>query len=119
MKFSARGILCGGLILTVLCAFPAHGATEKELALRRTPVVEAVEKAAPAVVNISTDKIVVSSPYADAFWREFFPPVRRQVHTVGSGVFFSSEGYVLTNYHVVRRAQKIMVTLRDKTEAEE
>jgi len=81
---------------------------------RLTPVVAAVQKALPSVVNIRTETVVeVRDPFAELF-RDFWTPhyrgprqdVRR---SLGSGVVIHAEGYVLTNDHVVRRATKIRV----------
>ena len=81
---------------------------------RLTPVVAAVQKALPSVVNIRTETVVeVRDPFAELF-RDFWTPhyrgprqdVRR---SLGSGVVIHADGYVLTNDHVVRRATKIRV----------
>lgn len=49
----------------------------------------------------------------DSMWRQFMPP---RANTVGSGVLISSDGYILTNNHVVEHAVRdgISVTLQDK-----
>ena len=98
-----------------------------QAANRRTPVVEAVEKVLPSVVNIGTEKLVKvqhSDPLQqfrgemfDQFFREFYerqmPPQYRLSHSLGSGVIIDSHGYILTNFHVIERASKIQVTLAD------
>ena len=87
--------------------------------LRMTPVVVAYRKAAPAVVNISTERLVQMRwgppGFLDGPFEEFFP--RRTVRTMslGSGFFIHPAGYIVTNAHVVRRAEKITVTLADKS----
>lgn len=92
--------------------------------LRRTPVVRAVERVGPAVVNISTEEIVHGSgpylsfrdPFFDELFREFFerfPQRDYKRQSLGSGVIISDEGYILTNAHVIARATKIHVTLID------
>ena len=81
-----------------------------------------LEKAMPAVVNISTTKNVQlrDNPLLrDPFFRHFFQlpdqqQRRQQKNSLGSGVIVDSKkGYVLTNNHVIDKADKIMVTLSD------
>jgi Do/DeqQ family serine protease len=81
-----------------------------------------LEKSMPAVVNISTTtKIeVAQNPLLqDPFFRHFFnlpnqSPRQQQKSSLGSGVIIDSDkGYVLTNNHVIDKADKIMVTLSD------
>jgi len=81
----------------------------------------AVERAAPAVVSINTAKVVAvqTNPLLnDPFFRRFFgrgqESSRKRVETsLGSGVIMSSQGYVLTNHHVIGGADSIQVFLRD------
>jgi S1-C subfamily serine protease len=85
----------------------------------RDPVVLAVKKVVPSVVNIGTERLVerqFSDPYDDLF-RQFFgltrrPPVRG-IQSLGSGVVVDADGWIVTNFHVVRRATKITVMLSD------
>jgi serine protease Do len=92
--------------------------------IRRTPVVEAVQKVSPAVVNISTETVVArqTSPFPafrdplfDEFFHDFFEPrVERYKQTsLGSGVVIRPDGYILTNQHVVLHGSEITVTLVD------
>jgi serine protease DegS len=84
---------------------------------------DAVDHAAPAVVNINTAQVVTVQPHPffdDPVFRQFFGngqeliQPRKQVKTsLGSGVILSKEGYILTNNHVVREADAIQVSLRD------
>jgi serine protease DegS len=82
----------------------------------------AVEKAAPAVVNINTAKVVTVQPhpfFEDPVFRQFFGnselirPQQRVERSLGSGVIVSQDGYLLTNYHVIGNADAIQVSLRD------
>jgi len=91
---------------------------------RRTPVVMAVEKAGPAVVNIRTEQIVKrrATPFfgfADPFFEEFFrdlsPPRVYKTESLGSGVVIDPKGYVLTNAHVIEKASKIFVALPQRS----
>src|SRR5215510_7245691 len=84
-------------------------------AARRTPLVLAVERARPAVVNINAQE-VVRAPASDDPWALFFRGgrMRDQVRTsLGSGFVFDERGYVLTNYHVVARGSRIQVSFED------
>ncbi len=87
----------------------------------------AVEKAAPAVVNINTAKVVTLKPHPlanDPVFRQFFGGAldskeRKRLETsLGSGVIISEQGYILTNHHVIAGADTIQVTLRDGRNAE-
>jgi serine protease Do len=86
-------------------------------ASRRTPLVAAVERIGPAVVNISAERIV--RPRADPL-EEFFLwgfPDRRErgyrTESLGSGVVIDPSGTVITNDHVVQGASRIVVTAAD------
>ena len=100
---------------------------ETEKNRRRTPLVIAVEKVSPAVVNIYTSEIGPSprNPFRslgnnlfDQFFNDFISKNRSNKKSLGSGVLINKEGYILTNEHVVSRASKIRVALSDKREFE-
>ncbi len=80
---------------------PALSAAE-EAALRRTAVVDATERAAPAVVSIRTE-----STFVDFFRRA------QTSASDGSGVIIDEAGIVLTNHHVIEQAQRIEATTSD------
>jgi serine protease Do len=89
-----------------------------------------VKQVLPNVVNISSSKVVRTPNQsegmpADPFFQQFFGkrfgpgpevPKQRREQSLGSGVIVSSEGYVLTNNHVVEGATDVKVTLSDKRE---
>ena len=91
----------------------AFGQTE-ETDVRRDATVVAVEKVMPSVVNIATETIIhVRDPFEE-FFRQFWDPYHRRQppnsqYSLGSGVVIDEAGYLLTNDHVVRRADKIAV----------
>lgn len=84
-----------------------------------------IKDVVPAVVNISTKKVVKTqvSPFAgDPFFQMFFgnniPGITqdRVERSLGSGVILRQDGLFVTNYHVVAEAQKILVSLADGRE---
>src|SRR5438552_3902526 len=88
-----------------------------------------VRSAAPAVVNISSSRVVKSPKgseelndpflrkfFGEDFSRQFRVPRERREHSLGSGVIVNSMGYVLTNSHVVDGATDIKVALSDTRE---
>jgi len=82
----------------------------------------------PSVVNISTERIISEdsvreNPYHwffddDLFERFYNKPHGERSQGLGSGVIISEKGYILTNYHVIRDADKLMVKLSDDRELE-
>ncbi len=80
---------------------------------------DAVQMAAPAIVNIYTTKVVTEkNPYFDdpllkRFFGSLLVPRHRLERSLGSGVIISQEGYLLSNYHVVENADEILVALQD------
>ena len=87
----------------------------------------AVARSAPAVVNISTAKLVTERPnplFEDPAFRRFFGegpgsvPRQRLETSLGSGVIVSRSGHVLTNNHVIAEADQIVVQLADGRVAE-
>jgi len=80
---------------------------------------DAARKAMPSVVNVYTSKAVRQrNPLLDdPLLRRFFPGLSegepRRATSLGSGVIVSSEGYVLTNNHVIEGADDIQLVLAD------
>lgn len=65
----------------------------------------------PAVVNISSSRVVRVRPEMQPFFGPFRRPRERMEKGLGSGVIVSPEGYVLTNRHVVAGATDILIVL--------
>jgi serine protease DegQ len=81
---------------------------------------DAAKKAMPAVVNIYTSKEMRQrNPVLDdPLLRRYFPDLaeklpRQRSTSLGSGVIVSSEGFVLTNHHVIEGADDIQLILAD------
>jgi len=110
------------LLLIALTAGPALAAAAVPTDARGLPTLApVVQQVTPAVVNIS---VVTRAPmednplFRDPFFRRFFNlpdrPQRRE-QAAGSGVIIDAQrGYVLTNHHVVRQAEQVLVTLKDR-----
>ncbi len=114
-KDERRGRLAVWLLAVCVVAIaPVAWAQTAENDIRRDATVLAVEKVLPTVVNIATETIIrVRDPFED-FFRQFWDPYHRRQppnsrYSLGSGVVIDEAGYLLTNDHVVRRADKITV----------
>jgi len=114
-------ILCKALCCLCLIVAPfARAQTDPAT----EPSVLAVAKALPAVVNVTTERVVrraVRDPVED-FYAQFFGNVRTRpreirqtLQSLGSGFIVDPAGYIVTNQHVVERAAdlKIQVTTND------
>lgn len=85
----------------------------------------AVEQAAPAVVNIFSRKTVTDKSHPlvnDPIFRRFFNSAdqlqqQRMLSALGTGVIVNNNGHILTNNHVIDQADDIIVLLRDGREA--
>jgi len=117
------------LVFALLFAFPAAAQnrvvpeSRAQMQLSFAPV---VKRAAPAVVNITTRRVqrTVASPFANdpTFQRFFgnqFPGMGERVqNSLGSGVIVDPAGLIVTNFHVIRGAEEIIVSLADRREFE-
>ncbi|MGD9638030.1 MAG: DegQ family serine endoprotease [Alphaproteobacteria bacterium] len=116
------------LVVSSLCfSFRTQAATPDSFA-------DLAEKLIPSVVNISTSQKVTApaqqqldlqslfpnSPLEE-FFKDFFEkgapgmPKGGKVTSLGSGFVIDESGLILTNYHVVEKAEKISVIFDDKT----
>ena len=100
-------------------------ADQNEITLSFAPL---VKSAAPAVVNIYTRRVVrrrtVSPLFNDPFFRRFFGEQffkgsrtqKRIQNSLGSGVLVGPDGLIITNHHVIDKADEITVVLTDRRE---
>ena len=88
------------------------------------------EKLMPSVVNISTSQTVVTrsnpfpgfefppgSPFEDMF-KDFGTPQQKKAYALGSGFIIDSSGIIVTNNHVIKEAEDILVRFEDGQEYE-
>ena len=103
------------IIFSILLALTMLNGQWEVDASRHTAITRAIESVEPAVASISVVQIQdVYNPFTrDPFFDFFFPERsrKREVHSSGSGVVISPDGYVLTNYHVIENATEVIVTL--------
>ncbi len=135
----ATALMLGGLTAPIVhssseqATYTVASDTRTQIAFEQgfSPV---VKSSAPAVVNISSSRIVrspeaspeapfLSDPFlrrffGEDFMRQFRVPRERREHSLGSGVIVNSAGYVLTNNHVIEGATDIKVVLSDKRQLE-
>jgi len=71
---------------------------------RQNAITSAIKEVGPAVVGINVKGIEFQSPFR-------FMSIPIEVESNGSGVVISPDGYIITNYHVVENASKIIATL--------
>ena len=123
----ATGLAAAFLVLVFKPDFlgePQYGASPvMTLARQEGPVsyADAVQKTAPAVVNIFTTTLTRREAhpfFSDPLFRRFFgeelsqPRVEKR-NNLGSGVIVNKNGYIITNHHVIENASEIRVVLRD------
>ncbi len=97
-------------------ASPSSAAGPEIDASRKNAIVRAVERVAPSVVGVTTVTLErYNVRYVHPFFDFFSYPgtVHKKRPGIGSGVVIRSDGYILTNYHVVEGAREITVTFSD------
>lgn len=114
-----------GTLFSHQSALAPSSATTTLRAAPQASYAMAVEHASPAVVSLTSRSTPRPNAYQASPWFHYFfgeaPAERQEPSTsLGSGVIVSSQGYILTNHHVVDGADEVEVTLADgrKTKAE-
>jgi len=139
MKAFAAGIIAGLVIIVVsrwggdlqkpVVEFKESTQKLDRDSTGRVSYSNAVETAAPAVVNIYTTKNIPQRQgqqgpmFDDPLFRRFFGDELdsmpdRKLESLGSGVIISEQGFIITNNHVIEGADEVQVALRDGRTAE-
>ncbi|MEE2996976.1 MAG: Do family serine endopeptidase [Pseudomonadota bacterium] len=130
LKSILSTFLCvSGLVVAVswgvLAQTKVVPATRGDTTLSFAPL---VKTAAPAVVNIYTRRVIRARDetplFSDPFFRRFFgdkfrfggKAQKRVQNSLGSGVIVTDDGLIVTNYHVIEKADEITVVLSDRRE---
>lgn len=91
---------------------PGIPQTQAELANTLPSYAHAIERAKASVVSIYTNSTVaepLNPLFDDPFFSQFMPQRQRQQTSLGSGVVLDAQGHILTNAHVIRNADRIVV----------
>jgi len=111
------GLLASLLLIGFLQPISAQ---EQPAFSRKTPTDEAYQKTHKAVVNISGQRLVSTSIWPELDWPDMFdfwgPRIQRQIKMLGSGVVVNENGYIVTNAHVIKDAEKVKVIFSDGSE---
>jgi len=78
--------------------------------------IEVAQKVTPQIVKIEVVSEIKDNPHQNLFFNfPGFPQMPKEEQGTGSGIIISPDGYILTNNHVVENAEKVKVTMYDKT----
>ena len=115
-------LILGSALAGVQAAVPLHALAGVSAPGEVPSLAPMLEKVTPAVVNISTRgrvRVQDNPLLSDPFFRRFFnipnQALERETQSLGSGVVVDAKrGYVITNNHVIDKAEEITVVLRDR-----
>src|SRR3954468_21370930 len=116
-----RSRLSWNLLAALTAVFALEGLVLSAVAadeedIRRDATVRTIEQVMPSVVNIATESVVPIKDPFEAMFRRFYGQQPTDTFTsLGSGVVIDETGYLLTNDHVVRRADRIAVKFNTGT----
>ena len=127
LKYLLQWVTAGLALAFILVSFNPALLRETEFAADTAPQArsyhQAVMRNAPAVVNVYASKILkrrIHPLFQDPLFRRFFgvPEQEQQRNSnLGSGVILDDSGYLLTNAHVIKQADEILITLNDGRQA--
>jgi serine protease Do len=100
------------ILLALSLALPALAARGGIDNLRRSAVVDVVERAKAAVVNIHSERTAQGPAAAELF---SLAPSQHRINGMGTGIIIDSRGYIVTNQHVVEDVNVLRVRLSDGT----
>src|SRR5271157_269855 len=110
--FLGKFALSLSVAAVTLASAPAAAGLGTVATVRRTAIVDAVDKTQSCVVNISSEKKAASNSRWPFTAEE---NQRSRISGMGSGVIVDSRGYILTNHHVIDKVQGIEIQLADGT----
>ena len=130
MSQKTLGVLILTAVAAPVAASSANSILQAPAAVTSDAIANVAEKRVSAVVNISTTKTIADQTgrhhplMQDPFFRRFFGPgmaprgrpAPRRENSLGSGVIVRKDGIILTNNHVIEKADTIRVTLSDGRE---